>query len=133
MKNYKTFVEIANEAFDNIESLEIYGDMNTTEAIKHIDAIEAQTEAAPLNINTIAAIVAAYPEAFYTIRRDADKIDIYHDKDTAQYFKQMFAAINTVLYANSVQRGAIDGGAYYILESGAIVRVYINGAFPRFA
>ncbi len=89
--------------------------------------------AAPLNVDTIAAIVAPYPEAFHVIRRDAEKIDIYHDKDTAQFFKHVFAELNIILFANSVQRGAIDGGAYYILECGAIVRVYTDGTFPRFA
>ena len=117
---------IEDEYFENIESDYDNTDTNNT-------TIEAQGKAAPLNVDAIAATIAPYPEAFRTIRRDAEKLDIYHDKDTAEYFKHVFAELNILLFANSVQRGAIDGGAYYILEDGAIIRVYVDGAFPRFA
>lgn len=121
-------VTIEDEYFESFEL-----DYDNTDTNDTSDTIEAQTEAAPISVDTIAAIVAPYPEAFHVIRRGADKIDIYHDKDTAQFFKHVFAKLNTLLYANSIQRGAIDGGAYYILKCGAIVRVYTDGAFPRFA
>lgn len=137
MKVYDIYTDIVKATTRALSDLIYYEYMDADDANKAIATIRQQTEDAPFNGSIVSEIAAAFPEAFFSETDERGAIDFYYDKEASDYYsnakfyEHMFGKVVTVLHANSIQRGAIDSGAYYITEDDTTVRVYICPIYVR--
>lgn len=137
MKVYDIYTDIVKATTRALSDLFYYEYMDADDANKAIATIRQQTEDAPFNGSTVSEIALAFPEAFFSKTDERGAIDFYYDKEASDYYtnakfyEHMFGKVVTILHANSVQRGAIDGGAYYITDDDTTIRVHIRSIYPR--
>ncbi len=137
MKVYDIYTDIVKATTRALSDLTYYEYIDADDGDKAIATIRQQTENAPLNGNIVSEIALAFPESFFSKTDKRGAIDFYYDKEASNYYsnakfyERMFAAISTILHANSIQRGAIEGGAYYITEDNTTIRVHIHSIYPR--
>ena len=138
MKVYDIYTDIVKATTRALSDLAYYEYMDADDANKAITTIRQQTENAPFKGDIISEIAFAFPEAFFSKTDACGAIDFYYDKEASDYYtnakfyERMFGKLMTILHANSVQRGAMDGAAaYYITDDDTTIRVHIRSIYPR--